>query len=252
MTEAVTTEATTTPGTTPGAAPNPATPAPAAPEGQPSIGNSPAPAAPVVEEASVASFEPTGNAGLDYALAFVGKLGFGGNHEAIKAAEAGDFGILKAELAKLGAKAQGWEQIVALGEDGLKAIQSANKAQGEKNAADIHAVVGGKEQWDAISKWAGENADPAEKVAVNQALALGGFVAKAVAARLAEQYGKASGVTAPPANVTTSRGAAPASEKFGPREYVAAVNALKPAERVDGNPKYEELKRRASASVRYG
>lgn len=236
-----------------GAASNPAAAAPtaaapASPEPQPAIGNSPPPAEPVVAPAG-AAYEPTGNSGLDYALNFVGGLGIDGNHAAIKAAEGGDFSLLKAELARMGDKAKGWEQVVKLGEDGLAALRAEAQAKGEKNAAAVHEAVGGKEKWEAISKWAGENAEPAEKEAVNLALAQGGFVAKAVARALADGFSRATGVTvpaqeaAPGARSTASTG----SEALGPREYTQAVAKLQPNQRVDGNPAYEALKARAVA-----
>ena len=53
------------------------------------------PAAPAVtpnpSTADAYSYEPTGDAGLDYALAFVGNLGYGDSHPAILAAWAGAF-----------------------------------------------------------------------------------------------------------------------------------------------------------------
>lgn len=49
----------------------------------------------------------------------------------------------------------------------------------------IHATVGGKPAWDVLSAWAGKaDIAPAERQAINQTLAKGGFAAKAVATQL--------------------------------------------------------------------
>ena len=48
------------------------------------------------------AYDATGDAGLDYALNFVGKLGYGDTHPAIMAAQKGDFSLIRAELATKG------------------------------------------------------------------------------------------------------------------------------------------------------
>lgn len=55
----------------------------------------------------------------------------------------------------------------------------------EIEATAIHQAVGGKPAWDVLSAWAGKaDIAPAERKAINQTLAKGGFAAKAVATQL--------------------------------------------------------------------
>ena len=60
-------------------------------------------------------YEPTGDAGLDYALDFIGKLGYSDAHPAVRAAITGDFSLIRAELSTRGV--QGADAVVKLAED---------------------------------------------------------------------------------------------------------------------------------------
>lgn len=241
-----------TPAPTPAATPA-ATPAPVPTDGAPApTPAAPAPAAPAAELTSAeGTFAPSGDAGLDYALNFVSGLGFDGEHPAIKAAEAGDFGLLKAHLAQLGDKARGWEQILALGEQGLNRINEQAKAKAEAVQADIYKVAGGEEQWGKIKAWAAENAEPAEKEAINVAINSGGIVTRAVASYLSNLYGRATGVTDVPADAAPGAGTAGAGSTgaLSPRAYVSEVSALRQrlGGRMDGSPEYAALQARRAA-----
>jgi hypothetical protein len=244
-------------GAAPAAAPAEGTPAaapaatPAAAPVAPAVGDAPAAEAPKLGSDEAGSFAPTGDAGLDYALGFIGKLGFGGDHPAVQAAENGDFGLLKAHLAQLGDKAQGWEQIIALGEQGLGRITEGAKAKAAAAQADVIKAVGGEEQWGKIKEWAGANAEPAEKEAINTALAQGGLVTRAVATYLNGLFERATGVTVEPANAAPGAGnaGAPSSGALSPRAYVKEVEALraKLGGRMDGSAEYAALQARRNA-----
>ena len=95
---------------------------------------------PVVGEKAGAEvkYDPTGNAKLDISLAFLGKLGIDPEHPGMKAAGQGDFSILKAHLATLGAKAQGWEANIALGEAAIAEQAASHK---ERSTADRKAML---------------------------------------------------------------------------------------------------------------
>lgn len=257
----MTTEAIATP--TPVAAPAPAAPAapvaeaPAAPLaiGDPAPAPAPAaeaPAAPAAE-APVVTYEPTGDPALDVALGFLGRMGIAPDHPGVKAAEAGDFAILKAELAALGDKAKGWEQFIALGEAAYAKVRDAHAARAAADREAVLSAVGGEENWKAVQDWATKNAEPAERDAVNAALAAGGIAAKAMATYLNGLYQKASGTTVTPAQVVPGTAAStagvPTNGALSPKEYAAAVHQLYVDKRgsIDDTPEYAALQARRAA-----
>ncbi len=204
--------------------------------------------------ATVATYEPTGDAGLDMALAFIGKQGFAQDHPAVVAAAAGDFSILKAELAAKGV--QGAAEFLALGEQSYARTQEKAKAASAATNAAVYKVVGGEESWKAIQTWASANATPEEKAEINAQLSAGGVAAKAAATYLANAYNKANNVSQEPAEVTNGAAAkAPASNgNLSAAEYAKEVNALnvKLKGRLDGSPEYEALNRRRLESRKRG
>lgn len=227
----------------------PATP-PAAPD--PLTIEAPAePVVPVVEATPEFTYAPSGDAGLDLALDYVGKLGFGPTTDAIKAAEAGDFSQLEAALKAMGDKAKGWEKILAVGKAGFAALDTQSKEHAAKAIERVHSAVGGPEQWKEVQAWAGQNASPDEKAAVNAALRAGGFVAEAVAKALAAKY-MAQPTTSRQGRAAVVPGAANGSvgsDALSPRAYTDAVTKLR-AElhgNLDGNPKYLALQARRRA-----
>jgi hypothetical protein len=211
------------------------------------------PTGPVIIE-----FNPTGDAGLDMALGFFGKLGLGPGDKAFDAAANGDFAMLKAKLGQLGNKATGYEGFVALAEQAYAKGAEANKSKVAKDVAAIHAAVGGADQWKAIQAWASANADPHEKAEVNAALRSGGVAAKAMAQWLAGKYAKADGTTIEPADVVVPGGAgkAPASANgaLSAKDYAAEVQAArqKLGYKFDGSKEYAALQARRTMGQRQG
>jgi hypothetical protein len=239
--------------------------APAAPAAVPapvatSIEAPAAPAAPAPAAAAPAaaveavSYEPTGDASLDFALDYIGKLGINPADPAMVAAEAGNFALLEAKLALMGDKAPGWERIVALGKQGLQAVQAAGKAKATATEDAILSVFGNdrtvaQKQWGEVVAWAKENAEPAEREAVNAALAAGGIAAKAMASYLAGLHAKHPSATKQPAAVTKMTSAADTSAALSPAEYKAEVGKLraKYGNSLDGSPEYKVLQARRMA-----
>lgn len=253
-------EAAPAPAPAPEAAPAPApvpaslddAPAPAKPVGEvtPPVEGAPAPQA-----GEAISYEPTGNPGMDLALDFLGKLGFGPEDPAMAAAGNGDFGLLKAKLAVMGEKAQGWEAVLAVGEQGLKAMNDARAAEAQKTQDAILSVFGedrdaAAKQWETVRAWAKENAEPEERAAVNSALAAGGIAAKAMAAYLNGLYSKHPSAVIEPATVTKMGGSGESSTgALSPAQYRAEISALraKLGQGMDGSPEYKALQARRLA-----
>lgn len=243
---------------TPGvAAPAPATPviqapAPAAPAAGLSL---PEPAAAKTEEVIV-QYEPTDDPGLDLALDFIGRHGLGPEHPAVAAAIEGKFDQLKGHFGAMGDKAKGWEKYVALAEKAYAATSEKQTAQQAKDAAAIHAVVGGKDQWEVIAKWAGENAEPEERKQVNAALNAGGAQAKAMAAYLLQCFEKASGTRIEPKSAIKD-GASPSASNAGPldaKAYGRAVAAgyQKHGPAFEHSAEYKTLQARRTAGMARG
>lgn len=242
----------------------PAAPAPApAPVVETSLDAAAAPA-PVAESASPApapaagaavNYEPTGDAGLDFALGFLGRLGYSPEAPAMKAAEAGNFALLRAELALLGDKAQGWEQVVALGEQSFKSMQASRVAAEQKTQDAILSAFGqdkdeAAKQWAEVREWAKANAEPEERAAVNAALQAGGIAAKAMAAYLNGLYRAHPSAVIEPATVTRVGGnSGNDSAALSPTAYREAVLALrgKLGQGMDSSPEYKALQARRLA-----
>jgi hypothetical protein len=236
-------------------APSPA-PAPA------NIGEAPAAPAPAPHQpeapGTIITYNPTGDAGLDMALGFVGKLGLSPTHPAMAAAQNGDFGMLKAHLASLGDKATGWQQYVALAEQAHATGKVAADAKHAENLALVQEAAGGPEQWTAIQKWAAENAEPHERESVNAALKQGGIAAKAMVQYLAGLYNRAPGTVVAPASATNPAAKAQTSSQEGgaltAAQYAKEVQAarVKLGFNFDGSREYQSLQARREAGRRRG
>jgi len=225
-------------------------PAPvAAPVAVPVASPAPAPGA----KAEPVTYEPTGDVGLDMALGFLGKLGIDVDHPGMKAAESGDFAILKATLAALGDDARGWEQFLALGEVAYGKRAEAAKVKAEADRQAVISAVGDEATWAAVQTWAAANAEPAERDAVNAALGAGGIAAKAMAQYLHGLYQNAAGTVVKPAPVVGDASRTPpgpgANGPLSPKDYAAEVAALnvKLRGRIDGSPEYAALQARRKA-----
>lgn len=176
------------------------------------------------------SFEPTGDPGLDMTLGFLGRLGFDLDKPSMQAAGKGDFSLLKAELAIMGDKATGWEQVLAVGEAAYKRKDDEFKAKAEADSKAMAEAAGGVEQWNKVKEWAGKNAEQAEREQINTALSQGGMIGQAMAAFLADQFSKATGITERGRSglredATSGLGANNAA--LSPEQYAQEINKLK-------------------------
>jgi|GEM_PF-2166433 len=225
--------------------------APAAPAGEHGGGHPAGEDAPATFGEAV-TYQPTGDANLDLALAFVGKHGLAPEHPAMVAATQGDFGQIKALLAEKGVP--GFEAYVALAEKGYQ-DQLAREAQKVAAVQQIAVQAAGDEAtWNETLAWASAHAEPDEKEAVNAALAQGGVVAEAVAAFLVSQYRAASGTAFAPAAPVVSpqaaRGAAhPAGSALSPADYGKAVADLRRTQGAafEQTAEYRQLQARRAA-----
>lgn len=250
--------------------------APAAPQGQvdqaPAQGQAPAPA-PAAAPADVLldapaggvtpnpdtsqefSYDPTGDAGLDYALNFVGKLGYGDTHPAILAAQKGDFSLIRAELATKGVA--GSDAVLALAEQAYTRFAAEDAKKSEELAGFAAQAAGSAENWAVVRAWAAQEATPQEKAQVNAALAQGGLVAQGVISQLVTLYQqkhtlpKDAATVAKPGEVGT---AAPSNEPMTAKAYAQAVEALrqKLGNRTEGSPEYAALQSQRLAARRAG
>jgi hypothetical protein len=191
---------------------------------------------------------------MDLALNFLGKLGFGPGDPAMAAAEQGDFALLKARLAVMGDKAQGWEQVLALGEQSFATLKSKAEAATKAREDAVLSAFGtdreaAAKEWANVQAWAKENAEPHEREAVNAALAAGGIAAKAMASYLKGLYSAHPSAVIEPAAVTRVGGRADQSEgALSPAAYKAEVAKLKATQgAVDGTPAYLALQARRMA-----
>lgn len=252
-----------------GAAPAPA-PAPAAPAPAPAA-PAPAPAAPAPAHAAPApapapapaasgdgKLEETGDPALDIAISFINDAGIKANDPAVEAARDGDFTLLEARLATMGAK--GYERIIALAK---AAYERHTAAEGEHNAtvkSIVHAECGGEAGWAAVSAWASKEGTAAEKAQINAAFAAGGVQARAAAQYLARAYEKAGrpGYQEPKPAIKLEAGAGGegATAPLTAKAYAAAVQQLHGAARgrdISNTPEYRELqsRRRAARAAGY-
>ncbi len=252
------------------AAPPPATPPAAPAAGQPPAGAAtPAPPAPGVllddpaaappapnpDTSNEFAYDPTGDAGLDYALNFVGKLGYGDTHPAIQAAQKGDFSLIRAELATKGVA--GSDAVLALAEQAYTRFAAEDAKKSDELAGFAAQAAGSAENWAVVRAWAAQEATPQEKAQVNSALAQGGLVAQGVISQLVALYQqkhtlpKAAADVAKPGEVGT---AAPSNEPMTAKAYAQAVEALrqKLGNRTEGSPEYAALQSQRLAARRAG
>lgn len=212
----------------------------------------------VAKDAEVV-YDPSGDAGLDIALKFVGKLGYGPDHAAMVAARSGDLSLIRAELATKGEKAAGWQEHVALAEQAINRQKDAAVKQQAEVGAMVQGIAGGKEAWAAVQSWASANATAEEKASINAQFAAGGLQAKMAAQYLCNAYNRAAGVTKEPkAAASANAGAQPGAATNGPmsaKEYADAVIALsqsKGGRDVTETAEYRQLQQRRIVGRRTG
>ena len=212
-----------------------------------------------VTDTGVVTYEPTGDAGLDYALGFVGRLGFTPDSPAMVAAAVGNFDLLRAELAAKGDKAVGYDAVVNLAKEAYDKTTAANKEQEAATAKAAVAAAGSPERWAEVQKWASSAAEPHEKAEINAAFAKGGLAARMAADYLVRMYDKsAAGVREPKPVTTTNAGRSGTGDAGGPltaKEYSTAVQELSRAaggRDVSETPAYRSLQQRRLAGQRAG
>jgi hypothetical protein len=195
------------------------------------------------------SFEKTGDAGLDVALDFIGRAGFTANHPAVQAAAQGEFSLLAAALAEKGVT--GWEQHLNLAKEAQGRFAEQEKAKSAAiYDACLHAAGGDEKVWAETLEWASANAEPAEKEAINTALASGGVLAEAVSQWLVNSYRGAPGVTISPqasavnAAVVAGAGAAAGNGPLSPAEYAREVAKIRQQGSIEGSREYAALQAR--------
>ena len=201
------------------------------------------------------SYDPTGDAGLDYALNFVGKLGYGDAHPAILAAQKGDFSLIRAELATKGVA--GSDAVLALAEQAYTRFAAEDAKKAEELAGFAAQAAGSAENWAVVRAWAAQEATPQEKAQVNAALAQGGLVAHGVISQLVALYQqkhtlpKDAAAVAKPGETGT---AAMSNEPMTAKAYAQAVEALrqKLGNRTEDSPEYAALQSQRLAARRAG
>ena len=242
----------------PGQAAAPAAQAPAAPATPPAdvlLGDPPAPVAPNPDTTQEFTYDPTGDAGLDYALNFVGKLGYGDTHPAIIAAQKGDFSLIRAELATKGVA--GSDAVLALAEQAHARFVAEDAKRSEELAGFAAQAAGSAENWAVVRAWAAQEATPEEKAQVNAALSQGGLVAKGVISQLVALYQQKHTLPKDAANVAKpgeAGTAAPSNEPMTAKAYAQAVEALrqKLGNRTEDSPEYAALQSQRLAARRAG
>jgi len=231
--------------------PDPATPDAGTPPTDASLTfTDPDPAAPTPPQDQEVVYEKTGDAGLDVALKYVGKQGFGPDHPAMQAATKGDFSKLEEALKARGDKATDYAEYIALAKEAYGRKSAAAKAQSEAAEKVVHDAAGGKDRWAAIKAWAGQHADPDEKAQLNAALKAGGVAAAAAVKYLSDLYavhGKVQPKTAVKADAT---GASGNDAPLSAREYAKQLNALhlRLGTKTTSSPEYAALNARRAAA----
>lgn len=204
-------------------------------------------------------YNPTGDAGLDLALAFVGRLGFRDDRPEIKAAMTGDFGPLETTLKTLGDKAKGYQQYLTVAKDYVTRATAANKASLDATQAAVVKTVGGVAEWNAIHAWVKEHADATERKQINTAFAAGGLAATAMAEALSQKF-KAAGlsVTKPASVRSPDAAATPAAGAPGGAitadQFKVGMKALvaKHGFRAERQPEARLLNEQRRAGIRAG
>ena len=214
-----------------------------------------APPAPNPDTTQEFTYDPTGDAGLDYALNFVGKLGYGDAHPAVIAAQKGDFSLIRAELATKGVA--GGDAVLALAEQAYARFAAEDAKKSEELASFAAQAAGSADNWAVVRAWAAQEATPQEKAQVNAALSQGGLVAQGVIGQLISLYQqkhtlpKDAAAVAKPGEAGT---AAPSNEPMTAKAYAQAVEALrqKLGNRAEGSPEYSALQSQRLAARRAG
>lgn len=202
-------------------------------------------------------YDPTGNASLDYALDFVGQLGYGPAHPAILAAQAGNFHLIAAELAREGVR--GADAVIALAKAAYEQEKGKVETQKQEIAKFAYEQAGGQQNWQQVQAWASANATPAEKQQINALLASGGFAAQSAISFLVQQYSKSNTLNKAPAAVAKANAGASRGQDVGgalsAAEYGRLVQELVYANGgrdVSNTREYQDLQARRLQGRRAG
>ena len=202
-------------------------------------------------------YDPTGNASLDYALNFVGELGYGPTHPAILAAQEGNFHLIAAELAREGVR--GADQVIALAQQAYEQEKGKVEAQKAELTKFAYEVAGGAANWKQVQSWASANATPQEKQQINALLASGGFAAQSAINFLVTQYSKVNTLNKAPAAVAKANAGGSRGQDVGgaisAQEYGQLVQQLIYANGgrdVSHTREYQDLQARRLAGRRAG
>lgn len=202
-------------------------------------------------------YDPTGNASLDYALSFVGELGYGPAHPAILAAQEGNFHLIAAELAREGVR--GADQVIALAQQAYEQEKGKVEAQKAELTKFAYDVAGGAANWKQVQSWASTNATPQEKQQINALLASGGFAAQSAINFLVTQYSKVNTLNHAPARVAKANAGGSRGQDVGgaisAQEYGQLVQQLIYANGgrdVSHTREYQDLQARRLAGRRAG
>ena len=197
-------------------------------------------------------YTPTGDAGLDLALEFVGNLGFAASHPAMQAAQKGEFGELKSALAAMGDKAKGYERFIAVAENSHKSAIAKAKESQAATVQLVEAAVGGADTWKEVAAFVSQHADENERADIEKAFAAGGTQAKSMAIYLHNCYQNSLGAAQkgkPAANPDKAGGgkAASSNAPLDPRAYAKEMDRMNKETRgsPESHPDYAGLRARA-------
>lgn len=229
---------------TPATPEQPATPPQAAPE---AIGVEP----PAPQPAGH-TYPATGDVGLDLALQFFGERGLVPDHPAMVDAVEGKFDKLEAYLAAMGDTAKGYDNYLTLAKQAHQRNVATVQERQTQITAAVTEVAGDEATWTTIKDWAGKNATPDEKEAINAMLSAGPVQARAAALMLSSLYRDAAGTVVSPANpaAPTAGNSNPTNTgALSPAEYGEAVRELRArlGTRFDSSPEYQALQARRMA-----
>ena len=166
------------------------------------------------QEVAAVKYEPTGDAGLDYALAYVGELGMGPDHPAVIAAGQGQFDLLEVELAK--ADAKGAAGVINLAKKAYESFVAKDQASKAELAERIYGIAGGEEQWKNVASWAQQNATEEERTVINSLLEQGGAATALAANYLTTMYRAATGTAYVGKEAAAPDAAAAPAKETGP------------------------------------
>ena len=239
-------------GQAPAGVATPAQPAPGVLLGDPAAAPPPAPNPDTSNEFA---YDSTGDAGLDYALNFVGKLGYGDTHPAMLAAQKGDFSLIRAELATKGVA--GSDAVLALAEQAYTRFAADDAKKATELSGFAAQAAGSAENWAVVRTWAAAEATPQEKAQVNAAIAQGGLVAQGVIAQLVNLYQQKHTLPKDAASVAKPGavgGTAPTAGPMTAQAYAQAVEQLrqKYGSNTDSTKEYAALQSQRLAARRAG